>query len=75
MLDRLKNIIKNVAPEADLSAITEDTRLVDDLGFDSISMMLMSLEIEEEFGFRFEENVRFSTVGEVCRYVSKTENG
>lgn len=72
MFDRLKKILSEIAPEADIEAITEETKLVDDLGLDSMSMILMSLEIEEEFNFRFEESVRFSTVGEVCRYLEKT---
>ena len=58
MLDTIKSIIKKVAPETDVEKLTLGTRLADDLGFDSLSMMLMSMEIEEEFGFRFEDVVR-----------------
>ncbi len=69
MLDTLKSIIKKVAPETDIEKLTPKTRLVEDLGFDSLSMMLMSMEIEEAFGFRFEETVRFETVGQVIAYL------
>ena len=48
-----------------------ETKLVEDLDFDSLSMMMMSLEIEEAFGFRFEEMVKFETVGEVCSYLEE----
>ena len=34
MLDRLKEILGKVLPEVDMSAVTESTRLVEDLGFD-----------------------------------------
>ena len=69
MLDKLKEILKTVSPEIDTNTVSEKTRLIDDLGFDSMSMMLLSLEIEEAFGFRFEETVRFETVGEVITYL------
>lgn len=69
MLDTIKSIIKKVAPETDVEKLTLGTRLADDLGFDSLSMMLMSMEIEEEFGFRFEEVVRFETIGQVIDYL------
>ena len=35
----------------------------------SLSMMMMSLEIEEAFDIRFEEAVKFVTVGDVCEYL------
>ena len=70
MLETLKSIIKKVAPETDTERITTETHLIEDLGFDSLSMMLMSMEIEEAFGFRFEETVRFETVGQVIDYLN-----
>jgi acyl carrier protein len=36
--------------------------------------MMMAMEIEDAFKFRFTEFVRFETVGDVCRYIeSKTK--
>jgi acyl carrier protein len=31
--------------------------------------MMMSMEIEDAFGFKFTEFVRFETVGDVCGYL------
>lgn len=70
MLEKLKEIISKVTPDTDLSGVTESARLVEDLGFDSLALMMMSMEIESCFGFRFTEFVRFVTVGDVCEYVS-----
>ena len=70
MLDKLKAIIGKVLPGIDMNTVTESTKLVDDLGFDSLAMMMMSMEIEDAFGFRFKEFVRFETVGDVCSYLS-----
>ncbi len=69
MLERLKSILSKVLPEVDMSAVTEQTRLIDDLGFDSLAMLMLAMEIEDAFGFRFEEFVKFETVGDVCAYL------
>lgn len=69
MLDQLKNILKKVLPDLDMSTVTEQTRLVEDLAFDSLAMLMMSMEIEDAFGFKFTEFVKFETVADVCGYL------
>ena len=69
MLERLKTILGKVLPDMDVGEVTHDTRLVEDLGFDSLAMMMMSMEIEDSFGFKFTELVRFETVGDVIGYL------
>ena len=69
MIDQLTEILSKVNKDIDMQSITEETRLVDDLGLDSLSIMLFAMEIEAAFGFRFTEPVKFVTVGEVCRYL------
>ncbi len=70
MEERLKSVIERAAPGTDLTKITKETRLVEDLGFDSLSLMMMAMGIEDAFGIKFNEFVRFSTVGEVYDYLS-----
>ena len=69
MLERLKEILGKVLPEVDMAAVSENTRLVEDLGFDSLALMMLSMEIEDAFDFKFTELVRFETVGDVCGYL------
>ncbi len=69
MLEKLKVVLGRVLPDVDMSTVTESTRLIDDLGFDSLALMMMSMEIEDAFGFKFLEFVKFETVGDVCRYL------
>ena len=69
MLDKLKELLASVMPEIDAAAVSEETRLCEDLGFDSLSVMMLAMEIEDAFGFKFTEFVRFETVGDVCSYV------
>jgi len=70
MLEKLKEILEKVLPDVDMSAVNEETRLVDDLGFDSLAIMMLAMELEEAFGFKFTEFVKFETVGDVCEYVA-----
>ena len=69
MLDKLKKILSKVLPDVDMATVDEDTKLIEDLGFDSLALMMMSMEIEDAFGFKFTECVRFETVGDVCGYL------
>ena len=69
MLERLKEVIAKVNEDIDMASVTPETKLIDDLGLDSLSMMLLSMEIEAAFGFRFTEPVRFATVNDVCEYL------
>ena len=69
MLEQLKNILAKVNKGIDMDKVTEDTRLVEDLELDSLSIMLFAMEIEAAFGFRFTEPVKFVTVGDVCRFL------
>ncbi|MBE6537075.1 MAG: acyl carrier protein [Ruminococcaceae bacterium] len=69
MLEKLKVILGKVLPDVDMAGVTMDTKLIDDLGFDSLAIMMMSMEIEDAFGFKFKEFVKFETVGDVCNYL------
>ena len=70
MEEKLKSIIEKVVPDVDLSKITPEAKLVDDLGFDSLALMMMAMGIEEKFGYRFTEFVMFETVGDVCAFLA-----
>ena len=69
MLEQLKAVLCKVKGDIDLDTVTEQTTLKEDLGLDSLAVMLFAMEIEAAFGFRFTEAVRFVTVGDVCTYL------
>ena len=69
MLEQLKNILSKVNGAIDMNSVTEETKLVEDLALDSLSIMLFAMEIEVAFGFRFTEPVKFVTVGDVCKFL------
>lgn len=66
VFDSLKEVIKVVRPNMDLSNVNYDTRLVEDLALDSLSMMLTAMAIENKLGIRFDMQHTFNTVGDVC---------
>lgn len=71
ILDNLKEILKRIDPETNTDNIDENTSLTLDLGLDSLSMLLLAYEIEEEYGFFFEQTENFKTVGDVCEYIAQ----
>ena len=69
MLETLKKWMADVMPEIDTSNVTEETRLVEDLHFDSLSIMMLAMKIEDEYDMCFEEPMTFKTVGEVITFL------
>ena len=70
IFEGLKEILAQIKPSKDLSTVTEDSQLVRDVGLDSLTILLLSLAVENKFGFKFEGTPKFETVGEVIDYVS-----
>ena len=70
IFEELKEILKLIKPSADFSSINEESQLVRDVGLDSLTILLLSLAIENKFGFKFDGNPKFTTVGEVMDYIS-----
>ena len=70
IFDEMKEIMKVIKPSADFTNINEDSQLVRDVGLDSLTIMLLSLAIENKFVFKFDGNPKFTTVGEVIDFIS-----
>ena len=69
ILSELKEILKLIKPSMDLTKVTEESQLVRDVGLDSLTILLLSLAIENKFGFKFDGNPKFTTVGEVIDFI------
>lgn len=72
-IDKLKEVLHNVAPDLSLDGVTASTRLGDDLGIDSMRMLMMTILLEDATGVRFSEKVRFETVGDVVKYIDRQQ--
>ncbi len=67
----LKEILQLIKPSLDLSSVNENTQLISDIGLDSLTIMLLSLAIENKYKIKFEGALKFNTVGDVMDYISQ----
>ena len=70
-MEDLKEILQLIKPSLDLSSVNENTQLISDIGLDSLTIMLLSLAIENKFKIKFEGALKFNTVGDVMDYISQ----
>ncbi|MBQ4062471.1 MAG: acyl carrier protein [Christensenellaceae bacterium] len=71
VFERLIKVFNVIMPGVDTSKVTKDTNLKTELGITSITVLLLVIGMEEEFGITF-DNVKsdsFNTVGDVCEYI------
>ena len=72
--DKVKAIIAQQlrAPE---EKITLDARLVEDLGADSANVMVLIMEVEDQFGIMVEDDaiMTLKTVDDVVKYIDSRE--
>ena len=72
ILQSLKDVLNEMMPDADLSGVTADTRLGDDLGIDSLKMLQLAILTEDALKVRFFGRVKFETVGDVIAYIQRS---
>ena len=76
-MDKLTELFERVFEgEIDISNISEASRLVEDIGMNSIGLLYMAMAVEEEFGIAFANDV-FSlhrTVGDVIKKIEAKTN-
>ena len=73
MLEKLKQLMKGVNPDVNLDNVTLDTKLIEDLHFDSLGMMMFAMAIEDEFGISFDEPMNFVTVKDVVDFIEANQ--
>lgn len=71
IFDKLIAILQRVKPNVDSSTVTMESRLITDLGIDSLSMMLLAISVEDEFNIEFGDDTNFNTVQELCDFIEK----
>ena len=57
----------------DESKVTEDARMIEDLGADSANLMMLIMDLETEFNLTVEDEAlgTIKTVGDIVDYISK----
>ena len=68
-----ENVKKMIAQQlkADENAITLETRLIEDLKADSANILVMIMDLEDQFGITVEDDqiMKMKTVGDVVSYI------
>ena len=72
MIEKIKEFIGNYV-DADPETITEDSRFIEDLNFNSYSFMSMLGELEDELDVTIDEQdvLELHTVGDAADYLEK----
>lgn len=61
MEEQLKNIIREIIGD-EKATIDNETNLIEDLGMDSIMLLMLVVKIEEEFDFYFPDELLIDSV-------------
>lgn len=73
--DQLKQLIQENNPGIDVGSITPETRLEEDLQMGSLEMFELTMAIEENFGFTFDdaeqEELMNATVGALIDVIAE----
>ena len=68
-----ETVVEKIAKalKKDASAITPESRLIEDLNADSANIMVMIMDLEDEFGIVVEDDqiMKMKTVGDVVKYI------
>ena len=72
-----ENVKKMIAKQlkVDEAAITENSRLVEDLKADSANVMVMIMDLEDNYGIIVEDDqiMNLKTVGDVVKYIEANQ--
>lgn len=74
ILQKLKEVLaSSVDSQLDLSSVTENSRLIEDIGLNSVGIIFVVISIEEAFDVTFSDVgfADFQTVGSVVDYIEK----
>ena len=73
IIERLTELFNSVFEgELNVDTLTAESRLIEDIGMNSIGLLYMAMAVEEEFGVRF-TNDDFATLRTVGDVVGKIE--
>lgn len=73
-LESVKDILSKQL-RVDIDSITEETNIMEDLGADSLDIVEMLMNIEQDYGIIIsdEDIVGFKTVGDIVRYIENNQ--
>jgi len=73
MLDQIKELLAN-SLSIDADTITEASSFSEDLGIDSLDIVELLMNVEEEFGVSIEPDPSIATVGDLIAKIEELKN-
>ncbi len=73
IIEKLRSIVEMVTESEIEGKLSEDARLIEDIGLNSVGIIYIVVGIEDEFSIRF-DGVGFGdfkTIGDVVNYIEK----
>ena len=78
MSDKVNQVKKVIASHlnVELDKLTDDAKFIDDLGADSLDLVELVMQLEEDFGIDIddEQSQQFYTVGDVVQFILTEED-
>ncbi len=72
--NQLLTLVSQSMPGIDTTDITSKTRLIEDLGYDSLGLMILVLNVEKAFNVSFDVPYFISTIDDIYEYVINHKN-
>lgn len=74
-LEKVKKLLANQL-NCDEKKIAEESKIIEDLGADSLDMVEMLITLEDEFGVSVpdEEAAKLKTVGDIVNFIDNSNN-
>lgn len=74
-LDKIKSLLANQL-NIDESKIEESSKIIDDLGADSLDVVELLMVLEDEFGVSIsdEQALEIKTVGDIVKIINESNN-
>lgn len=73
ILEKLQEIMISIndSEREKLESTTEDSRLIEDIGLNSVGMLYLVIVLEESFQIKFDDvgTATFNTIGDVIDYI------
>lgn len=73
MLEKIKEILANNL-SIDADSITEASSFADDLGIDSLDVVELLMNVEEEFGVSIEPDSSIATIGDLMAKIEELKS-
>lgn len=71
ILEGLREMLASIRPSLDTASLGLESRLTEDIGLDSITILMLSFAIESRYNIHFDTMPQFVTVGDVVAYIQQ----